>query len=421
MTDQNIENIQGKAKTILAACVLFNLSLGVLYAWSVLRSNFTIPESDGGWGWTSSQAGLPYTIAIACFAVTMMIAGRIQDKIGPRWVLTAGGALCGIGLILCGLVGNSPLGIAVCFGIVAGMGGGAGYASATPPALKWFHPSKKGLISGMTVGGFGLAAMYYAPLTTALLSRFGTERAMLMIGVGILVLTTFFAQFVKNPPAGYAPAIPANFKQPAQSAAKAAASDYTWREMMRTKSFWMTFIMFVASASVGLMVIGNVTAIARTQIGITDSGILAMMVSLLAFVNTFGRVLGGLMSDKIGRINALFVVLILQVINMVGFQFYANLGGLVVGIILVGFCFGTFLSVFPSLTADQYGIKNFGQNYGIMFLAWGVAGILAPMLASYFFDLYQNFYTTYTICAVMTAVMIGMNYLIKKDIEAKSR
>jgi MFS family permease len=416
------QNIQGNAKSVLAACVLFNLSLGVLYAWSVLKSDFMRPVSEGGWGWTSSQAGLPYTIAIACFAVTMMIAGRIQDKIGPRWVLTAGGILCGLGLILCSFIGNSPVGIAVCFGVVAGMGGGAGYGCATPPALKWFHPSKKGLISGMVVGGFGLAAMYYAPLTTMLLNNFGTERAMLMIGVGILVLTTFFAQFVKNPPIGYTPVVPANFNPPAQTAAKKSnTGDYTWREMMKTKLFWMVFIMFVASASVGLMVIGNVTNIAKTQIGITDGGVLAMMVSLLAFVNTFGRVLGGMMSDKVGRINALFVVLILQVINMVGFLFYGSIGTLVIGIILVGFCFGTLLSVFPSLTADQYGLKNFGQNYGIMFLAWGLAGVLAPMLASYFFDLNGNFYTTYTICAVMTGVMVVVNFLVKKDIEARSR
>ena len=412
------QNIKGSAKTVLAACTLFNLSLGVLYAWSVLRSNFQTPVSEGGWGWTSSQAGLPYSIAIPVFAVTMMIAGRIQDKIGPRWVLTAGGVLCGLGLILCGIVGNSPMGIAICFGVVAGMGGGAGYGCATPPALKWFHSSKKGLISGITVGGFGLSAMYYAPLTTALLGRFGTETTLLIIGAGIFVLTTIFAQFVKNPPAGYTPAVPANFKQPVKAASKSSV-DYKWQEMMKTRMFWMVFIMFIASASVGLMVIGNVTNIARIQIGITDAGILAMMVSLLAFVNTFGRVLGGMMSDKIGRINALFVVLIMQTLNMVGFLFYSNIAMLVIGITAVGFCFGTFLSVFPSLTADQYGLKNFGQNYGIMFLAWGIAGTLAPMIASYFYDLHGSFYTTYIICAAMTGVMVVMNFLVKKDIAAK--
>jgi len=414
------QNTQGKAKVVLVACVLFNLFLGVLYAWSVLRANFTLPVSEGGWGWTSSQAGLPFSLAIACFAVTMMIAGRIQDKIGPRWVLTAGGALCGLGLIISGLIGNNPLGIAIAFGVIAGIGGGAGYASVTPPALKWFHPSKKGTIAGLTVGGFGLSAVYYSPLAGTLMGRFGPETAMIIIGIGIFVLTILCAQFVKNPPAGYTPALPANFDESKTQTAKAPAYDLKWREMMKTKTFWMIFIMFVASASVGLMVIGNVTSIARAQMGINDGGIFAMLAALLAFVNTFGRVVGGMVSDKIGRINTLYLGLVLQTATMFGFLFFTNLPTLILGVVVIGSCFGAFLSVFPSLTADQFGLKNFGQNYGIMFLAWGVAGIVTPMLANFLYDLNGNFYAAYIICAVMTALMIIVNFLIKKDIDSRA-
>jgi len=416
MTNQNA---QGQAKRVLIACVMFNVFLGVLYAWSVLRANFTAPVADGGWGWTSSQAGLPFSLAIGCFAVTMMIAGRVQDKIGPRWVLRAGGTLCGLGLILGGLIGNNPLGIAIAFGVIAGMGGGAGYAGATPPALKWFHPSKKGTIAGLTVGGFGLSAVYYSPLVGTLLERFGPERAMMIVGVGILVLTLLCAQFVKNPPQGYLPAVPANFDESKATAAKAPAADFKWNEMMKTGLFWMIFIMFVASASVGLMVIGNVTSIARSQMGITDGGIFAMLAALLAFVNTFGRVIGGIISDKIGRTNTLYLGLVLQTITMVGFLFFNSLPTLILGVVVIGTCFGAFLSVYPSLTADQFGLKNFGQNYGIMFLAWGVAGIVTPMLANFLYDVNGNFYAAYIICAVMTAVMIIVNFLIKKTIDAR--
>jgi len=409
------KSVQGKAKTVLTACVLFNLFLGVLYAWSVLRVNF-----QEYWGWTASEAGLPFSLAIACFAITMMVAGRIQDKIGPRWVMTAGGILCGLGLFIGGLIGNNPLGIAIAFGVIAGMGGGAGYACATPPAIKWFHPSIKGKISGLTVGGFGLSAVYYSPLTGFLIGQFGPETAMMILGVAIFALTTLCAQFVKNPPKGYLPAVPAGYKEPEQTAtSKPSSADFTWREMMQTKTFWMIFIMFVATASVGLMVIGNVTSIAVTQMGVTDAGVFAFLAAWLALVNTLGRVLGVLMSDKIGRINALYVVLILQAANMFGFLFYNNLATLVLGVTIIGFCFGTFLSVFPPLTADLYGLKNFGQNYGIMFLAWGVAGILMPMLTNFLYDMQGNFYTAYIICAVMTTVMICMNFLINKEIKAR--
>jgi len=425
MTEPNLSNqgtrsIQKTAKTVLIACALFNFSLGVLYAWSVLASRFATPVANGGWGWDAAQTSLPFSLAVACFAVSMLIGGRVQDKMGPRWVMMVGGLLCGLGLIFSGIIGNNPVGIAISFGVIAGIGGGVGYSCATPPALKWFHSSRKGRISGITVGGFGLSAVYYSPLTAALLGAFETETALIILGVGILALTSLFAQFVKNPPTGYLPAVPENYKEPS-AAAKKASTDFNWRAMMRTPRFWLVFLMFVASASVGLMVIGNVTRIATVQMGITEAGVLAMMASLLAFVNTFGRILGGALSDKIGRINALYLMLILQVLNMVGFMFYNNLATLMLGIIIIGFCFGAFLSIFPALTADQYGLKNFGQNYGIMFLAWGVAGILGPMIASFFFDATGNFYTTYIICAVMTGAMIVVNFIIQRGIAAQSK
>ena len=181
------------------------------------------------------------------------------------------------------------------------------------------------------------------------------------------------------------------------------------------------FIMFLLSASIGLMVIGNITKIASSQIRITDTALLAMLVSFLAITNTFGRVLGGLMSDKIGRINALFVVFFLQMLNMIGFMFYKNLTALVVGIILIGFCYGTLLSVFPALTADQYGLKNYGSNYGILYLSWGLSGVVAPMLADFFYDRTGSFNTAYIICVVMLALALVVNFFLKKDIASLTK
>jgi len=298
-----------------------------------------------------------------------------------------------------------------------GLGIGFGYGCVTPPALKWFHPSKKGLVSGLIVGGLGLAAAYFAPLANILLDNFGIEQTFLILGIAIIVISTPIAQLVKNPPPGYVPPTPKNMKQ---SAAKNAASvDFTWREMVKTKRFCLMSIMFLFSSSVGLMVIGNMTKIASTQVGITDGAFLAILVSFLAITNTSGRVIGGIMSDKIGRINALFVVFILQAINMVCFAFYQNLALLVFGIIVVGFCYGTLLSVFPSLTADQYGLKNYGVNFGIVFLFWGVAGVVAPVMADYFYDINGNFNVAYTICAVMMAAMVVVNYLLKLDMNSR--
>ena len=405
---------QKTAYIVLAACVLLNLSIGVLYAWSVLTSVMTSPIASDGWGWTSSQAGLPFTVAIIVFATAMLFGGRLQDKIGPGRVAMVGGLLAGSGIILSGLVGNNVTGIVLSFGVLAGTGMGFGYGSVTPPALKWFHPGKKGLISGLVVAGFGLSAVYFGPLTSTLLGRFGIQTTLLIIGVGVLLLSVTASLFIKNPPPGYIPPVPANLKQ---SAAKIApAMDFARSEMLKTKRFYLMFIMFLLTASVGLMFIGNMTKIAQTQAGITTATVLAMLVSFLAIMNTVGRVIGGMISDKIGRIKTLYMVFILQMLNMGAFMFYQNLPMLIIGIIGVGFCFGTLLSVFPALTADQYGLKNIGANYGIMFMAWGFAGVVAPVIANYLYDIYGNFNTAYIICAVMMAAMIFVNFLLQKDI-----
>ncbi|MDR0512690.1 MAG: OFA family MFS transporter [Treponema sp.] len=398
--------------------MLLNLSIGVLYAWSVINAQLVAPVYAGGWGWTSSQAGLPYTVTIIVFATAMLFGGRLQDKIGPRRVVMLGSVLAGTGIALSGLVGNSVIGITLCFGVIAGTGMGFAYGSVTPPALKWFHPGKKGMISGLVVAGFGLSAVYYAPLAAALLGRFGIETTLLILGAGVLVVSLTVSQFIKNPPPGYIPPLPANAKQTA--AKTTAAVDFTRTEMLKTRRFYMMFVMFLLASSVGLMIIGNITRIAQTQAFITDSALLAMLVALLAMTNTLGRVIGGIISDKIGRIKALYMVFIVQMLNMSAFMFYQNMLMLIIGIIGVGFCFGTLLSVFPALTADHYGLKNIGANYGIMFMAWGLAGVVAPVIANYLYDSTGNFHTAYIICAVMMAAMIFVNYFLQKDIAARS-
>jgi len=403
-----------KATMVLLAGIIFNLSIGVLYAWSVIKTKLTSDLSSGGFEWTSKEAGLPYTVAIVFFALGLLIGGRIQDKIGPRLVVTIGGALTGLGLILSSFVGNNVVGITICFGIITGLGIGFGYGSVTPPALKWFHPSKKGLISGLIVGGFGIAAVYFAPLANALLNNFGIEKTFMYLGIIVMVFSIPIAQLVQNPPADYMPATPKNFKESTTSSA--ITGDMTWTEMLKTKRFYLLFVMFLISSSVGLMIIGNISKIANIQIGISDTALLALLVSFLAITNTLGRVLGGLMSDKIGAINALFVVFTLQVINMVGFLFYDNLFMLIIGIILVGFNYGTLLSVFPSITATQYGLKNYGMNYGILYLGWGLAGVVAPMTADFIYDSAGNFDNAYIISAVMMGAMVIVNMMLRSNL-----
>ena len=236
----------------------------------------------------------------------------------------------------------------------------------------------------------------------------------MILGLIPFTVCILIVQIIRNPPADYVPPTPKNFKE---TVAKVVSTvDHTLSEMVKTKRFYLMFAIFLFSSSVGVMIIGKITQIAETQFAITNTQLLTGLVAFLAVTNTLGRVIGGMMFDRIGPINALFVVLTLQMLNMLGFMIYGNLVMLVIGIIIVGFSFGTLLAVFPALTAAQFGLKNFGANYGIVLMGWGLSAIVAPTMANFLYESHGNFYIAYLICAIMTAVMIFMNYLLKRNL-----
>ena len=405
----NKEATQKKPAGMLIAGVIYMVSIGVLYAWTVIRR---VIEAE--WDWTSTQSGLPFTLVLICFATGSLIGGRLQVKIPARLVGTIGGAMVGTGLVLSGLAGDSRMMVALCFGVVTGLGIGLGYSSFLPTLLKWYHPSRKGFVSGWIIGGFGLTALYLAPLASVLIENFGVQAAFIVLGIFTMAVSIPLAQCIKDPPEGYIPAEPAN-KAKTKSALPPHV-DKTWKEMLATGKFYMLFIMFLCSLSIGQMVVGNIAGIVSLQAGVSDAALLAGLVSFMAISNTGGRIIGGIISDKIGWANTLIIVFVLHLINMSGFGFYNNLPTLIVGITLAGFCFGTTLSVFPVITVDQFGLRNYSSNYGIMYMAFGFAGIAAPVIASYFLDLSGNYNTVYIICAVGMGAMILTNLLVRRII-----
>lgn len=177
-----------------------NLALGVLYTWSMIKGAI-----EKEFGWQGSQLNDPYTVCCLVFAFAMIVAGRCQDRLGPRLTASIGGLLVGAGLLLIS-TSNSYAVWLLGFGVLAGVGIGFGYSSATPPALKWFPPSKTGLIAGLVVAGFGLAPVYLAPTLKYLLAHYQVKGAMLILGLAFVVIVCGLAQLLVNPPAGYVPA-----------------------------------------------------------------------------------------------------------------------------------------------------------------------------------------------------------------------
>ncbi len=387
-----------------------NLALGVLYSWSVIAKTLSKPVAEGGWGWSSGQASLPYAIGVGVFALSMVFAGRAQDKFGPRIVATIGGALCGIGMIVAsfGTAANA-LPILLGFGLLTGLGIGLGYAAATPAAVKWFPPARKGLITGLVVAGFGLASVYIAPLTTWLLGTQHVSGTFRVLGIAFLLVTVGLAQLLQNPPAGYLPAA-ASVKADAGAPA-AKIDDYDWREMVRTRQFALLWCMYAFSAFAGLMIIGHMAKIAAAQLTSIDLGFL--LVAVLAIGNASGRVVAGIVADRIGGTRTMLVVFVAQACMMGALAFSATPVTLIPVAAAIGFCYGANLSLFPSTTAGYFGTKNLGVNYGLVFTAWGVGGVFGSMTAGSIVDSTGTYGIAYAIAAGLCILAAGLTFATK--------
>jgi len=398
--------------TVTIAGMGLNLALGILYAWSVFSKQLVETVAKGGFGWTKTQATLPYTIAIASFALMMIPAGRLQDRVGPRVVASAGGILTGIGLIVASFASPGAVWPAVVgFGLLAGPGFGLGYAAATPAAVKWFPPEKKGLITGLVVAGFGIAPVYIAPLSKHLLATRGVPSSFRILGVAFLIVATAFAQFIKNPEK------PQNVakKNADGSPAAPARPDRTWREMLRAPAFYLLYLEYACAATAGLMIIGHMAKIVAMQSGgAIQTGF--VFVALLATFNASGRIIAGIISDYIGRVVTIALVCVTQAMAMFFFSSFSTIGAFVLGSAVVGFSYGACLSLFPATAADYWGTKNMGLNYGILFTAWGVGGVIGPTLAGKIADATGSYAGAYNFAGVLLCFATALAMLSYVDV-----
>lgn len=404
-------SIASRAWVVTLAGLGINLALGVLYSWSVIAKTLTKPLSEGGWGFSAGQASVPYALGVGVFAITMVFAGRLQDRLGPRLVATIGGTLCGVGLIVASFgTASSVLPLVLGFGLLTGIGIGFGYAAATPAAVKWFPPSKKGLVTGLVVAGFGLASVYIAPLTTWLLHSQGVSGAFRNLGVGFLVVTVALAQLLVNPPEGYVPAEPMA-KKGKVTAPDAGKDDYDWRDMVRTRQFALLWVMYVCSAFAGLMIIGHMAKIAALQIVGLEIGF--VLVAVLAVGNALGRVVAGITADRIGGTRTMLIVFVAQAVLMGGLFVSRTALAMLPVAAAVGFCYGANLSLFPSTTAGYFGTRNLGVNYGLVFTAWGVGGVFGSMAAGSIVDSTGTYALAYATASVLCLFAAGLTFATK--------
>ncbi len=392
-----------------------NLALGVLYAWSVIAGYLRADL-----GWTAMQSQIPYMIACGVFALLMVPGGRMQDKIGPRTIIMAAAIFAGIGFIGSATF-LSVAGLAICFGVFFGTAMGLGYSSTTPPAMKWFAPGRRGLVTGLVVSGFGVAAVYAAPLADFLIGRVGMQQTFLVFGAGAFAFIMLMSQFIANPPAGYVP--PGTGKQPEPEAKKEAprpapAVDYEWHEMVRTPRFYLLWAMFCFGSLAGLMVIGQLASIAVDQSGAAMG---FMLVAVLAVFNAAGRIGGGILFDRIGQTRTLLLIFGVQAVNFIFFNTYVNPLALLIGTVVAGTTYGACLSVFPATTASLFGVKNLGVNYGLVFTAWGAGGVFGGLTGGLVRDMTGSYLNAYLIAAALCLIGIVLTLLLAANGRKRQR
>jgi MFS family permease len=388
---------------VVVGAILIQLCLGAIYAWSVFTTSLKASPADGGYGFTAAQTQWVFSAGLASFALVMLFAGRWQAKVGPRKVAAVGGIVLGLGYIVGGFVGKSFWPQFILIGLVGGAGIGLAYVVPIAVGVKWF-PDKKGMITGLAVAGFGFGATIWVKLagswfggllnTTTLFGLPGVQSVFVIYGIAFAVLVLVGSTVMVNPPAGWKPA----GWDPGTTAAGAQATgalDLTASQMAGTPQYWGLLLMFTGSAMAGLMVIGVIRLFGVDSLqanGVVESaasgGVIAgTAMAWYAILNGLGRIIWGIVSDKIGRKTALFLMCLIQGIMMLlFFKVGATEIGLIVGACIIGFNFGGNFALFPAATADFFGNKNVGTNYPWVFLAYGIAGIVGPQIAGYFKD-----------------------------------
>ena len=383
------KNISKRRWLVLLFACLTNLCLGSVYAWSV----FAAPMADylgtiTGKGITTADLAIVYTVANSVGPITMISGGWINDRFGPKKVILTGGVMFGCGMILAGLSTSVGM-LMVTYGLLGGLGLGMAYGCTISCCVKFF-PDKRGLIGGLTTAAYGFSSVLLPPMINLLVEKVQVKMAFILVGITFLVIISVSSLFMFSCPDGF---VPEGWKAPEKQAGGQKEKDKDWKEMLKSPIFYLMILLLMSGAFSGMMIISQASAVGMEMIGLSVAAA-GIAVSVLALFNSFGRILAGFLSDKIGRVQTLTLACFLSVGGNV-LLYLCGKGDLIlfyIGISIVGICFGAFMGVFPGFTADQFGAAHNSVNYGIMFIGFAMAGYFGPTIMKNVY--YKNgFYT----------------------------
>ncbi len=388
---------------------LLALMGGVSYAWGV----FVIPMTKT-FGWTTAQATLPFTAFMIIFAITMVPAGMLQDKFGPRKVSLVGAILFFVAYGLASLVTfiPYPLWLILTYSLIGGIACGLTYACVAPPARKWF-PDKPGFAISFAVMGFGLAAVFIAPFkANYLLPNFGIGGTLLIIAIFTSLISLLAAWLIRNPKDGWSPPGWSPKKQTVSDAAKQRRSLMP-KDLIKSPLFIKIWLMFALVSAGGLVAIGLIPAYGEIALNLTPVNA-AVALSFFAAINGLGRPLAGFLSDRFGILSVMSVTYIIQTVTFLSIPYVVSTSfALYFVAILLGWGYAVTLALFPTLTSRSFGVKHLGTNYGLVFTAFGI-GAISPVIGSRIFDTLGDYGPIFIVAGVLTGIGFVISIVLKK-------
>jgi OFA family oxalate/formate antiporter-like MFS transporter len=401
MADAPLPNRWG----IAVAAVIMQICLGAVYAWSVFVKPLVAAEH-----WTLTQVSLSFTINVFFIGVGTVIGGLWMDSAGPRKVATVGGIIYGLGYALSSYAAahqSLPL-LYLCYGVLAGTGGGMGYICPVATIAKWF-PDKRGVMTGLAVTGYGAGALLMGPIAAREIVFAGLPRTFLMFGIAYLVGVVATAQFYANPPAGWKPA----GWVPTTAVAKAAGTyDYTVKEASATWQMWTLWLLLFLCVSAGIMIISQESPIAQQQAHMTPVAA-GTMVGLLGIFNALGRFFWAWVSDYVGRARVYFLLYLIFAMVYFVLPRISSETSLYIALAGILLCYGGAFGVMPSFTADYFGAKHMGGIYGWILLAWGVGGVVSPLMIAHLRQSTGQYITAFHIILGVMVVSLVLPLIIR--------
>lgn len=422
LTNEETLALTNKRWFVVIASCLINLCLGSMYAWSVFSPPMAAHLNALN-GLTGAEALSGATLAVVfgmaniVGPIMTLVGGYLHDRFGPKKMIFIGGLIFGGAMILSGFATSLTM-LTLFYSVGIGTGTGFVYICTISNSVKLF-PDKRGLIGGIITASYGLSSVIIPPIANALIGSSGVVGAFKIIGAAFVVIICGSSFLVTKCPGDFAPA---GWQPPVNSLSGSGLGrpDRNWRQMLADPVFYVMLFMLMCGGVFGLMIISQASSLSQNMIGMSVAAATSV-VSILALFNAAGRVCAGFISDKIGRVNTLSLMLVVAVCGL-GLLYSSGKGDTTmfyVGVSVVGICFGAFMGVYPGFTADQFGAKHSGFNYGIMFLGFGLSGLIGPMLMTRVYKASGAYQNAFIIAAALAVLGIVFSFLYRSMAKSK--